>query len=123
MLEIDKFSKIITANWKMNGSITFIDNFLNQLDLINNPNKSICTIICPPFVYSQYVSKKINNFYLGGQDCSLFLKGSYTGDISASMLNGIGCKVCIVGHSERRVKFGESDEQVLIKAYNSLLHI
>ena len=120
MLEIEKFSKIIAANWKMNGSITFIDNFLNQLDLINNHNKFICTIICPPFVYSQYVSNKINNFYLGGQDCSLFQTGSYTGDISASMLNDIGCQFCIVGHSEKREKFYETDDQVAIKASNSL---
>ena len=61
MLELDKLSKIIAANWKMNGSIKFIDNFLNQLDLINNHNKFICTIICPPFIYSQYVSKQLNN--------------------------------------------------------------
>ena len=120
MLEIDKLSKIIAANWKMNGSIMFIDNFLNQLDLINNHNKFICTIICPPFIYSQHVSKQLNNFYLGGQDCSLFQEGSYTGDISAPMLKDIGCQFCIVGHSERRTKFSETDDQVAIKASNSL---
>ncbi len=120
MLEIEKFSKIIASNWKMNGSIIFIDNFLNQLDLINNHNKFISTIICPPFIYSQYVSKQLNNFYLGGQDCSLFQEDSYTGDISASMLKDIGCQFCIVGHSERRTKFSETDDQVAIKASNSL---
>jgi len=120
MLEIHKFSKIIAANWKMNGSIKFIDNFIDQLNLKNNHNKFVCTIICPPFIYSQHVSKQSDNFYLGGQDCSLFQEGSYTGDISASMLNNIGCQFCIVGHSERREKFNETDDKVAIKASNSL---
>ena len=52
MLEIQKFTKIIAANWKMNGSINFINNFLNDLDDLtfeNIKDQSICIIICPPF--------------------------------------------------------------------------
>ena len=120
MLEIQKFSKIIAANWKMHGSIKFIDNFVDQLNLKNYHSNLICTIICPPFVYAQYFSKQLDNFYLGGQDCSLFQEGTYTGDICASMLNDIGCQFCIVGHSERRAKFYETDDIVATKASNSL---
>jgi len=123
MLEIQKFSKIIVANWKMNGSISFINNFLKELDsatLKNNHDKSLAIIICPPFTYSYILANKLKNFYLGGQNCSLYLDGAYTGDVSASMLYDIGCKFCIVGHSERRTIFSEKNNEVSTKATNSL---
>ena len=107
MLEIQKFTKIIAANWKMNGSINFINNFLNHLDDLTFENindQSIC-IICPPFTYSYLIPNKLKNCYLGGQNCSLFLEGAYTGDVSAPMLYDIGCKYCIVCHSEIRTNF------------------
>ncbi len=105
MLEIQKFSKIIVANWKMNGSINFITKFLNDLENLafeNTLDQSKCVIICPPFTYSYLIANQLKNCYLGGQNCSLFLNGAYTGDVSASMLHDIGCQFCIVGHSERR---------------------
>lgn len=123
MLEIQKFTKIIAANWKMNGSINFINNFLNDLDDLTFENindQSICIIICPPFTYSYLIANKLKNCYLGGQNCSLFLEGAYTGDVSASMLYDIGCQFCIVGHSERRTIFNETNNEVSIKATNSL---
>ena len=123
MLEIQKFTKIIAANWKMNGSINFINKFLNDLDDLtfeNIHNQSICIIICPPFTHSYLVANKLKNCYLGGQNCSLFLEGAYTGDVSASMLNDIGCQFCLVGHSERRTIFNETNNEVSIKAINSL---
>ena len=123
MLEIQKFTKIIVANWKMNGSINFISEFLNDLDNLafnNIHDQSKCIIICPPFTYSYLIANKLKNCYLGGQNCSLFLEGAYTGDVSASMLYDIGCQFCIVGHSERRTIFNETNNEVSIKATNSL---
>ena len=123
MLEIQKFSKFIAANWKMNGSINFINKFINNLDnltLENILDQSICIIIFPPFVYSYFIANKLKNYYLGGQNCSLFLEGAYTGDVSASMLHDIGCQFCIIGHSERRTIFNETNNEVSIKATNSL---
>ena len=123
MLEIQKFTKIIAANWKMNGSINFINNFLNDLDDLTFENihdQSICIIICPPFTYSYLIANKLKNCYLGGQNCSLFLEGAYTGDVSASMLFDIGCQFCLVGHSERRTIFNETNNEVSLKATNSL---
>ncbi len=123
MLEILKFSKFMVANWKMNGSINFISKFLNDLDKLafeNIYDQSKCIIICPPLTYSYLIAGHIKNCYLGGQNCSLFLEGAYTGDISASMLHDIGCQFCIVGHSERRTIFNETNNEVSIKASNSL---
>ena len=120
MLEIQKFNKIIAANWKMNGSINFINNFLDDLTFENINEQSICIIICPPFTHSYLIANKLKNCYLGGQNCSLFLEGAYTGDVSASMLYDVGCQFCIVGHSERRTIFNETNNEVSIKATNSL---
>ena len=123
MLEIQKFSKIMVANWKMNGSIKFISKFLNDLDNLafeNIHDQSKCVIICPPFTYFYLIANQLKNCYLGGQDCSLFLEGAYTGDVSASMLYDVGCQFCIVGHSERRTIFNETNNEVSIKATNSL---
>ena len=105
MLEIQKYTKIIAANWKMNGSINFIDNFLSKLVSNNKIMENTCNIICPSSLYIDYVSRNIQGFYIGGQDCSVFENGAYTGDVSASMLKDMDCSFCLVGHSERRKNF------------------
>ena len=68
------------------------------------------------YLFIIFLANKLKNFYLGGQNCSLFLEGAYTGDVSASMLHDIGCQFCIVGHSERRAIFNETNNEVSIKA-------
>ena len=60
-------------------------------------------------IYLNKCNKLPNSFYLGGQDCSNYKTGPYTGDTSASMLRDVSCNFCLVGHSERRHKFGETD--------------
>ena len=120
MLEIQKYSRIIAANWKMNGSIKFVENFLNKIVLNDKYKGTTCNIICPPFAYIHYTNSNLHNFYIGGQDCSIFHEGAYTGDISASMLSDIKCSFCIVGHSERRKNFNETNEDILKKASNCL---
>ena len=67
MLEIQKYTKIIAANWKMNGSINFISEYLNGLDNLafeNIQNKSKCIIICPPFTYSYLIANQLKNLGL-----------------------------------------------------------
>ena len=87
----------------------------------NIHDQSKCIIICPPFTYSYLIANKLKkNCYIGGQNCSLFLDGAYTGDVSASMLHDIGCQFCILGHSERRTIFNETNNEVSMKATNSL---
>ena len=119
MLEIDKFKKIIIANWKLNGSEAFVETYLNQINFknYNNLNKSI--IICPPLAYINQF-KYYGNLLLGAQDCSLYTEGAYTGEISSKILKNIGCEFCIIGHSERRNLFGEKDNVILKKVSNCL---
>jgi len=118
MPEIQKFDKIIVANWKLNGSINFIDKYLHDLSLENMQDKSTCVIFCPPVIYAPYLLSKLSNQYVGGQDCSKFNKGSFTGEISSAMLKDIGCNFCIIGHSERRQLFNETDDIICEKANN-----
>ena len=121
MIEINKFNKIIVANWKLNGSFDFIEQFFENLNY-NNDNSSICGVICPPSLYLQNCYRSIQNLYLGAQDCSIFEKGAFTGENSAQMLSDNHCKFCIVGHSERRMVFGEKNQNVKLKAENLIKH-
>ena len=73
-------------------------------------------MICAPYIYLNYLEIKRKDFYLGAQDCSCFEEGSNTGEISAKMLNEVGTSFCIVGHSERRQYFKESNKTVKMKA-------
>ena len=122
MLKIDKFDKIIVANWKLNGSINFIEQYLQELNCSKLKNSRNCGIICTPSVYLHKLSGNLTPLFLGGQDCSNHNEGAYTGEISASMLKDVSCQFCIVGHSERRKIFGQSDADVCIKVVNLIKH-
>ena len=75
-------------------------------------------LICPPYTLISSVAAALSGSPLsvGAQDCHTEENGPHTGDISASMLKDIGCSFVIVGHSERRSKYGENDAKVLSKA-------
>ena len=118
MLEINKFDRIIVANWKLNGSIDFIEHYLQELNCSKLENSNNCGIICAPSVYFHKLVGRLNPLFLGGQDCSNYSEGAYTGEVSATMLKDASCQFCIIGHSERRQIFGQSNEDVCIKAMN-----
>ena len=119
MLKINKFNKIIVANWKLNGNFDFINSYFKDLYSNTSFNTNNCGVICPPSIYLQSCfSTNTTSFFLGAQDCSNFNSGAYTGEVSASMLKDNNCEFCIVGHSERRKIFNQSDEEVRIKAEN-----
>ena len=118
MLEINKFDRIIVANWKLNGSIDFIEQYLQELNCSKLENSNNCGIICTPSVYFHNLVGRLNPLFLGGQDCSNYSEGAYTGEVSATMLKDASCQFCIIGHSERRQIFGQSNEDVCIKAMN-----
>jgi triosephosphate isomerase len=73
--------------------------------------------VCPPYVYLQQVSERLagTSITFGAQNVSEHAQGAYTGEVSAAMLLEFGCRYAIVGHSERRQLFGESDAQVAAK--------
>jgi len=118
MQEIKEFNKIFVANWKLNGSFAFINAFLRDIKIdFTNQNKA-CIIICPPYPYVKDL--KSENFFKGAQDCSIYSKGAFTGEISSEILKDLDCNFCIIGHSERRNLFNEENKQIYQKVSNCL---
>lgn len=113
-------SKLVIANWKMNGNIAFAEDFLTRLveqyDADNVDNVQI--VVCPPanLIATCYnILNKYNNhnIILGAQDCSEFPdNGPFTGEISAKMLKEVGCKYVVIGHSEVRKAYQSTDESI-----------
>lgn len=105
---------IVAGNWKMNGTIeqavTITRDILNTL----HSSPKIDVVICPPFTALQKVGEllRAGSVGLGGQNIHWETKGAFTGEISAPMLKELGCTYAIVGHSERRQFFGETDATV-----------
>lgn len=106
--------KIIAGNWKMNLP-PFQGNQLVQSVLERIKDTRTEVIFIPPFTHLSHLStllKDRNNFFLGAQNCHQLTSGAYTGEISASMLNDLGIKFVVLGHSERRQYFGENDKLI-----------
>lgn len=101
--------KIIIANWKMNLSVKKGLEFVKNIKSSKNE-----IVIAAPYTFLCELSKiaKKKNIKLAAQDVAEFSKGAYTGEISAPMLKRIGCAYCLVGHSERRIYFNETDRAV-----------
>ncbi len=115
--------KIIAGNWKMNK------NHKEAVELINTLKSGIDTdksdvVVCVPFVDLMSVSEAIKgtNINLGAQNMHFEESGAYTGEIAPSMLKELGVKYVIIGHSERRAYFGETDEIVNKKIKKALEH-
>ncbi|MDO8524937.1 MAG: triose-phosphate isomerase, partial [Candidatus Omnitrophota bacterium] len=102
------------GNWKMNKNIA------ESIDLANSIKKSLYDVeeveivLCPPFTSLSDVNEIAieSNIKLGAQDVYWEKEGAFTGEISSGMLKNAGCEYCIVGHSERRQFFGETNETV-----------
>lgn len=117
--------KLVAGNWKMNKNlqegIELTSEIINMVrdEVIGN----VEVVICPPFIA---LSSLINltqgqkNIEIGAQNCHQELSGAYTGEVSAAMLKSIGCQWTILGHSERRQYFGETN-QLLAQKVNTAL--
>ena len=109
--------KIIAGNWKMNYCVNKAESFVSEIkDTINTDEVDV--VICPNLVSLDRVSDLIDgtNIKLGAQNVYFEDKGAYTGETSVDMLAAVGVNYCIVGHSERRQYFNETDEIVNKKA-------
>ncbi len=102
--------KFLIANWKMNGNLEFAENFFEKINSVKTENR---IIICPPFPL--LLKFKDFSHFLGAQNCSEKEKGAFTGEVSPLLLKELGCKYVIIGHSERRRLFKESDELIFEK--------
>tara|TARA_B100000035_G_scaffold4281_1_gene3871 strand:- start:3622 stop:4374 length:753 start_codon:yes stop_codon:yes gene_type:complete len=104
--------KIVAGNWKMNlDKLSSKNLVLEILEKIENKDTNI--IISPPFIYLEDTVKvclRRDNLFIAAQNCSSYDNGAYTGEVSAKMLSTIGVDYVILGHSERRQYFNESNE-------------
>lgn len=103
--------KIVAGNWKMNTTLQ------QGIELATGVNENVSgsdvtVILCTPFVHLHEVSKIINKdaVYLGAQNCADKASGAYTGEVSAEMIKSTGATHVILGHSERRAYYGETNE-------------
>ena len=104
---------LIMGNWKMNGSREEGVQLAKALaDGLNSVNQEVA--VCVPFVYLSDIRTALasSGIALGAQNVADQASGAYTGEVSASMLADCGCKYALVGHSERRSYYGDSNESV-----------
>ena len=115
---------IIAGNWKMNMTIGEAIELANGLKRELYDISSLDIVICTPFTALSEIGELIvnSNIDLGGQDLFWEEKGAYTGEISAQMLKDAGCKYVIIGHSERRKYFNETNETVNKRLKAALAH-
>lgn len=121
-MAIDHRRPIVIGNWKMNGSRASIDSLLRSLKTGCEHVEHAELVILPPFVYLEQCEQALMQTQIswGAQDVSEYEKGAYTGEISAAMLLDFHCLYSLVGHSERRILLGESNELVARKFHAAL---
>jgi triosephosphate isomerase len=116
--------KIIAGNWKMNGlresSWRLVEGLLEKF--ADSEQERFQMIICPPATLLSEIAQMVEGspLEIGAQNASDKLEGAYTGEISPVMLKDLGAKFVILGHSERRQYFGETDALVAAKAAAAL---
>ncbi len=115
---------IIAGNWKMYKTVSEAKDFAAQLKPLVADVHDRVILICPTFTNLQDVCDIVcdSNVKVGAQNLYWQDEGAFTGEISAPMLKSVGCTYVIIGHSERRQYFGETDETVNKKVGAALKH-
>ena len=113
---------LVAGNWKLNGSLESVSALLAGITGQISTVETAEVAVCPPFTYLQHAGQLLRDtgIALGAQDCSDQAQGAYTGEVSATMIREFGCTYVIVGHSERRHIYGESDALVAAKFAQAL---
>jgi triosephosphate isomerase len=108
---------LVAGNWKMHGSRVDNASLVRSLLDLLRPDGGAEVLLCPPFVYLWETGRllKDSDVQLGAQSVCAESQGAFTGEVSAAMLRDVGCRYVIVGHSERRHIYGESDTLVARK--------
>ncbi len=114
---------LIAGNWKMNGTLAFGLDLAQALDARYRAlgrEAGVDVLLCPPSTALHAVSSDLaragSGLFIGGQDCHAHQAGAYTGDISPAMLRDCGARYVILGHSERRARHHERDDDIHAKA-------
>jgi triosephosphate isomerase len=112
-----KRQPLVAANWKMNGTLATLRPLMAAIGAGIKVDVKAEIAICPPYVYLAELAGILQNtsMILGAQNLSRHDSGAYTGEVSAAMLLDYGCRYVIVGHSERRTLYGETDALVADK--------
>ena len=106
---------LVIANWKMHGSLALIEEFA-RFWRAQPPLKDVDVVLCPPAPYLGSMHEAFEGVVLGAQNCAEQSEGAFTGEVAPQMLKEFGCEYVIIGHSERRSLYGETDAQVAVKA-------
>jgi triosephosphate isomerase (TIM) len=110
--------KLVVGNWKMNGDLRQNDALLAGLRAGWPPEATRGLAVCVPFPYLWQAQAALSGSTIlwGAQNVGEHSHGAYTGEVSAGMVGEFGCRYVIVGHSERRTLYGETDAMVAAKA-------
>ncbi len=110
-----KTQTLVIGNWKMNGDIGMAESLLASLVHAKGTNAQIA--VCPPFPYLGLAAARLTGSAIrwGAQTLAAQTNGAFTGEVSATMLADLKCQYVIIGHSERRQFFGETDTVVALK--------
>jgi triosephosphate isomerase len=124
---------LVAGNWKLHGNravnrelaLAVADGLAEQglgPNILAAPRAPLEVLLCPPFVYLADLAALVEGRHLGvgAQDVAVEESGAFTGEVSAEMLRDVGCRNVIVGHSERRALFGDSDDRVAGKVLAAL---
>lgn len=113
---------VIAGNWKMNFTPAEATAFINEIKPLVAGKDGCDVIFCAPYVTiaAAMEAARGSNITIGAENVHFAEKGAYTGEVSATMLKAIGVNTVIVGHSERRQYFGETDETVNLRTKAAL---
>ncbi|MGC8697307.1 MAG: triose-phosphate isomerase, partial [Halothiobacillus sp.] len=113
---------IVLGNWKLNGTPAASDALVASILAGMASLDAVDIGVCPPCVLIPQAVHQTTGTHLavGAQNCSEFVTGAYTGEVSADMLREVGCRYVLVGHSERRALFGETNEIAARKVHIAL---
>jgi triosephosphate isomerase (TIM) len=110
-------SRLVAGNWKMHGTRSSNRELLEALSAGAKGITGVQCAVCPPFPYLEQVAQQLRGtqIALGAQTVSEHAQGAHTGEVAAAMLVEFGCRYVLVGHSERRQIYRETDAQVAAK--------
>ncbi len=116
-------NRIVAGNWKMNTDLQEGVKLASAVEEeLGEAEGDIIVIVVPPFTHLSEVGKVIDKVKLAAQNCASEASGAYTGEVACSMLVSAGAEYVIIGHSERRTHFRESDETLNRKVKLALEH-
>jgi triosephosphate isomerase (TIM) len=110
-------SRLVAGNWKMHGSLASNRALVEAVSAGIRELRGVQCAVCPPFPYLQQVAELLRGspIALGAQNVSEHAQGAHTGEVAPAMLAEFGCRYALVGHSERRQLYGETDARVAAK--------